>query len=230
MTKRNPGRPAQRATDVDNNSREDLIEAAKHCFTRLSYSKVTTRLLAKTAKVNAGLIGYYFINKEGLYKAMISDMVDAMNDSLVKMNRSESISSIEPILRGHTMLMAKYPQFPQLLIKELMGEGLCFNFITDSVDRLLNPVFFGVMKQLQNKGKLRSDVDLVLLRVTMVSCMLMPWLTRKAAKEIDGAEFDNEMLEKLISHNTQILEHGCFVPEPPKVTESHQGQSHLKDQ
>jgi AcrR family transcriptional regulator len=68
---KNPrGRPAKGRTDA----RIKLIQAARRCFATQAYRDVTTRMLAAEAGVNASLIRYYFLNKDGLYQQMLGDV------------------------------------------------------------------------------------------------------------------------------------------------------------
>ncbi|MCJ8272352.1 MAG: TetR/AcrR family transcriptional regulator [Psychrosphaera sp.] len=172
---------------------------------------MTTRKLAQKAGVNAGLIRYYFINKEGLYKAMIGEMLSGIAKDISKLAQQQQIESIEPVLRSHAKIMQQYPEFPMLMFKELMGEGLCFNFIVEASNRIINPMFDQAISQLVEKGKLRPTIDHTLLRVTVLSVMFHPWLLRKAAPGVDGFELNESMVEKLIKHHTQSIEYGCFV-------------------
>jgi len=56
-------------------AKERLLEAATDVFGRHGYEAATTRMIAKEAKVNIAAIPYYFNGKEGLYFAVIDQIV-----------------------------------------------------------------------------------------------------------------------------------------------------------
>jgi AcrR family transcriptional regulator len=64
--------------DLNSNqgARERLLEGAIDTFGRHGYEAATTRMIAAEAGVNIAAIPYYFGGKEGLYRAVISRIVD----------------------------------------------------------------------------------------------------------------------------------------------------------
>ena len=61
-----PGRP--RAADPRNNGRSGaILEAAQRLFSEQGYTAVSIKKIAKAARVNSGLLYYYFTNKEHLF-------------------------------------------------------------------------------------------------------------------------------------------------------------------
>ena len=66
---RGPGRPG------GGESRARIIEAAGRLFAARSFSGVSVRELARAAKVNTAAVSYYFGGKEGLYDAVLEQLV-----------------------------------------------------------------------------------------------------------------------------------------------------------
>lgn len=66
---RGPGRPG------GEESRARIVEAAGRLFATRSFSGVSVRELARAAKVNAAAISYHFGGKEGLYEAVLAQLV-----------------------------------------------------------------------------------------------------------------------------------------------------------
>lgn len=65
--------------NVEPNAKERLLEAGIDVFGRHGYDTATTRMIAGEASVNIAAIPYYFGGKEGLYKAVISYLVEQIN-------------------------------------------------------------------------------------------------------------------------------------------------------
>jgi AcrR family transcriptional regulator len=51
-----------------------LVQAARKLFSERPYEKVTTTEIARTAGVSYGLIAHYFVDKRGLYRAVMDDI------------------------------------------------------------------------------------------------------------------------------------------------------------
>ena len=206
---RKPGRPI--SDDVD--TRPLLLEAAKRCFSQHPYHKVTTRKLAEESGVNAGLIRYYFINKEGLYKAMFLDMVETITGEVNQLVKEDKVENFEPLFRSFARLMFKYPEFPKLMFKEMQGDGICQDFIMDAVRNIPTPLFDKVAQQLQEKGKLKPGFNFKLLRMSAVSLMVFPILNFEVMEHVDGLELNEALMEEMILHNLKLFQHGCFNDE-----------------
>ena len=99
------GRPVQGGFDA----RQSLIYAAKVRFSQHPYPKVTTRQLAVDAGVNVGLIKYYFINKEGLYRAIFRDVVDKIAFKIKQLIDTNQFDGFESFFRFHAHLMLENP-------------------------------------------------------------------------------------------------------------------------
>lgn len=67
------GRPGTQARGED--TRRRILEAALDLFAANGYEGASTRQIAEGAGVNLPAIQYYFGNKEGLYRAIIEDIV-----------------------------------------------------------------------------------------------------------------------------------------------------------
>jgi TetR/AcrR family transcriptional regulator, regulator of cefoperazone and chloramphenicol sensitivity len=70
---RNRSRPGAYARGED--TRRRILETALEMFATHGYEGASTRLLAERAGVNLPAIQYYFGSKEGLYRAIISDII-----------------------------------------------------------------------------------------------------------------------------------------------------------
>ena len=201
------GRPVQGAFDT----RQSLINAAKVRFSQHPYPKVTTRQLAADAGVNVGLIKYYFINKEGLYKAMFRDFVDKIAFKIKQLIDTNQFDGFESFFRFHAYLMLENPEFPMLIQKEMLGEGKCQDYLADIVQNMIHPLFERAVLQMKEKGLVHKDVDITLIRVSAVSLMFFPMISKIGLERAEGFEFNEENVERLVKHNARLIESGCFV-------------------
>ncbi|MDF2178164.1 TetR/AcrR family transcriptional regulator [Aliiglaciecola sp. CAU 1673] len=204
------GRPPSGADD----NRDKLIEAAKRCFTRMPYHQVTTRLLAEEAGVNAALIRYYFINKEGLYKEMFNAVMGQVHGQLMEALDSNPQVNFHTLFNLYYQVMKRTPAFPILMIKELaLGEGQCRDFLLDKLRYDGFPAFERLLGSMKQQGRLKPHLDPRLIRMNCVALMIFPWLTASLAKDMDGFELNDDFLAFLAAHNGEIMATGAFLPE-----------------
>jgi TetR/AcrR family transcriptional regulator len=69
-----------RAANTDMDTRTDILAAARKAFAVRGFSGTSVREVAEAARVNKAMIYYYFQDKVDLYRAVLSDSFDAMQD------------------------------------------------------------------------------------------------------------------------------------------------------
>ncbi|WP_040765864.1 TetR family transcriptional regulator [Tsukamurella sp. 1534] len=57
-------------------AKTDILEAARELFAEVGFDKATVRAIATRAGVDVALVSYYFENKKGLFRAVMSMPVD----------------------------------------------------------------------------------------------------------------------------------------------------------
>jgi|GEM_PF-991017 len=77
--KRSVGR-RPKSPGIDEDTRADILAAARTVFALRGFSGTSLREVAESARVNKAMIYYYFQDKVDLYRAVLSDSFDAMQD------------------------------------------------------------------------------------------------------------------------------------------------------
>ena len=122
-------------TDPSESVRDRLLKAAMDCFLADDYHRVTTRLIAEKANVNASMIRYYFGNKEGLYEEMIRETLGSLLDVLDGPMLASS-TGVGDFLRMYYDTMTAKPEFPKLILKVLaLNQGPGRRFIYQLLER-----------------------------------------------------------------------------------------------
>jgi len=205
---------AGRPLKDDNTARKLLIDAARKKFVSKSYDKVSIRELAQTAGVNSAMIKYYFQNKEGLYKAMIMEVTGQVMANFKAHLDSSNLNNLEDFFRCFVEVIKQSPEFPLLMLKELiLGQGVCRSYFIEEMGMYHLKIFDQVYSRFKQSGKLKEDVDPLLFRMSLMGLTLFPWHTRELMMEIEGVTYDDEFLEKLIKHNTSLMQSGFFKAE-----------------
>lgn len=207
MSKRR-GRPSG-----ETRAREQLIGAAKKLFVSLPYNRVSTRLLATEAGVNAALIRYYFDDKAGLYEAMLRDTLAPMMSKLREACQNPNDVSIEEIIGTYYRIMAPTPALPKLLIRSMMmEEGEAPRQITEPIfNDLIRISQQWLFKSLVASHQLQDGVDPLFARLSFISLTVFPFLAPPLILEKMGVNLELETLAKLASHNGNILKQGMLA-------------------
>ena len=204
------GRPSKQ--DLLNNNdhaRERLLLAAQQCFSRYPYQRVTTRMLASKADVNPALIRYYFINKEGLYRAMFDELTDLMIQEVINLSQEQPLS-IDILPRAFYYVVEHQPYFPMLLIRELiLGCGKSKQILLDKIKNQQSPYLRRMIETLKSQGTVRTDISTEALYIHILSLCLFPWLIKNDMDDILSVSIADQFPGELLTQSIELLKHGC---------------------
>lgn len=206
--KREPGRPAQN----DSDPRQALISAARLCFASLPYRDVTTRMLAEKANVNAALIRYYFLSKDGLYQQMLASLAEQFQHSVTHFIEQSPDKPFEALLRAHARLSAESPDVPKLIFKELaFNEGKGRQLVIENIVKPNKAFLFKILNEMYGDEKIRSDFNPLFLMMSILSMSIVPHLLKDVFEQVDDIVFDEQKIEQMIWQNTQLIQFGCLT-------------------
>lgn len=202
---RKAGRPS---TTID--VREQLICQARELFTVMPYDKVSTRLVATRAGVNAAMIRYYFGSKEGLFETMLRETLAPMKRQMQILFKESSQQNFIDLMKTYYQEMIKVPQFPRLVAQVMHMNP------SETQRKLLEKVFVDITQPMQHvmferlvsSGILRADADPRLCRVSYISLMVFPFIAPPALLAIHGIELNERFLNQLLEHNINLMKHG----------------------
>ncbi|WP_435657048.1 TetR/AcrR family transcriptional regulator [Brucella pituitosa] len=97
--KKKPGRPEGNTT-----SKEDILDAAEVIFSEFGFSGATLRHVAEKIGVTNALIGYYFKNKENLFREVFlrkgTEIATARAKGLEQLKAGNNVPSVENLVRS----------------------------------------------------------------------------------------------------------------------------------
>ncbi|WP_247877706.1 TetR/AcrR family transcriptional regulator [Brucella pituitosa] len=97
--RKRPGRPEGFTT-----SREDILDAAEIVFSELGFSGTTLRKVADKIGVTNALIGYYFKNKENLFREVFlrkgTEIATARAEGLKRLKADNHVPSVANLVRS----------------------------------------------------------------------------------------------------------------------------------
>jgi TetR/AcrR family transcriptional regulator len=203
---RRPGRP--RADE--SNQRERLLDAAAVCFADDGIAATSLRTIALKAGVTPALVNYYFGSKPELVDAFIGERMTpvaaTMRDGLLAAG-GEPRALIAAFVRGMHDVVAQYPWWPALWVREVLNEkGALRDILRKQIAPQVAQVLVDALTDAQKRGELAADLDPRLTVVSLMGLTMMPLAAEHIWRRIFAADdIDRDLL---LRHTLALLDHG----------------------
>lgn len=202
------GRPAGRDSD---RVRSDLLEAARSLFLKSEFKAVSLRQLAETAGVNAAMVNYYFGGKQGLYLAMIEELLSGLEASLADIGSSEELT-ITDFSRSYSQALLENPWWPNFFIREvLFGEGETRQAVMQRFASSFGPRLMGSISKEIESGRYRQDLDPAMTMVSLMGMTIFPFMARPVLETILNVRIDQNFVDRLAEHNSKLFHDGVLA-------------------
>ncbi|PSU33183.1 TetR/AcrR family transcriptional regulator [Photobacterium lutimaris] len=207
------GRPRQEADQPC--SQQAILDTARRLFLKCPYNKVTTRMISREAGVDVALIGYYFENKAGLYKAVFDDIYSPF---FAKLNQLEKASSnrntIEELFMTIFYLDIEHPELLGIIYKTLvLNDGPRRSYIDKSILAYTDAFHIKIFSTLQRKGFIDPNLDVILLKDSFNALVMTPFFFYPLKIEDSSQQETIAYLESLYRQNIRLFLYGCAVNE-----------------
>lgn len=207
QTKHPPGRPPDSANDPVS---DRLLHAAKELFSSYEYRAVSIRQIAALAGVNTAMVHYYFGDKAGLYRDMMEKVSLPVEDALKKIAARDDLSITE-FIRVWMQAMYDNPWYPIFILKEgVLGQGPIHQFTSSRLSEVMAPALRKALENDRQNGRLRKELDLNQVAMSLVSLLNYPFLVRPLLEKTLGISFDQDQFDILCDHTTDIFLHGVL--------------------
>jgi AcrR family transcriptional regulator len=204
-----PGRPAGRSGDQ---VKADLLAAARENFLSKEFKAVSVRAIATAAGVNGAMVNYYFGSKQGLYLAMVEELLTALREDLDKLDKTGNFSAAD-FCASYSRLLARNPWWPNFVVREvLFSDGDIREKVLQRIASGFAPRLLANIQTEINSGHYRQDLDPRLTLMSLMGMTVFPFLAGPALKTIMNVELDPAFAEQLAQHNTQLFLHGALAP------------------
>ena len=203
-----PGRPAGGDSD---RVRADLLNAARTHFLTSEFKAVSLRNIAESAGVNAAMVNYYFGGKQGLYLAMVDELLQSIGASLAEINASGSLTITE-FARRYSLLIAANPWWPNFMIREvLFSAGEMRAVILDKMKTMFAPSLLQLIRKEIDRGNYRANLNPQLALVSLMGMTIFPFLARPLLSQVLNMSLDESQAELLAGHNAQLFLQGVLA-------------------
>lgn len=210
MTARS-GRPKQQDTN-QGATRESLINAARECFVKQGFGRVSTRKIAQVAGVDAAMIRYYFGSKFGLFEAMVKETLEPVISQFQPTPDAETPLSPLHLMQTYYRMIAATPMLPRL-IQQVLNQH-------DSPDAfsILSGIFDNIILRSENwlnvfeqQNAINPNLKVEWIRLSFISLMVFPLLAPKHIQTKLGIQVTEDWLMALADHNNALLSQGLFA-------------------
>jgi AcrR family transcriptional regulator len=215
-------------------SRVLIVEAAINVFGRFGFEKATTRMIAKRAKVNLGLLQYYFGGKEALYVACADHIATQMEPKLRGLHtlvestlpakgasfKAQSAAFSRLWTRACGALLEKSGPSDWLLFvkREQISPGKAFDLLYDRlVSRLIEIVSLLVARILGLSAK--TDEVMINTIAILGSILVFQRIPDIALKTMNWPDLNGERLEQIKAVLLRQSLYGLRVPRPNRTIE-----------
>ena len=106
-------------------SKKLILDSATKLFSKKGYSSTSMDELATMCDLNKAMIFYYYKSKQGLYEAVIVEVLDEIYKNILKDSEICETPSqeLESFIKTYASFAFSHPYLPALLLKELSDSG-----------------------------------------------------------------------------------------------------------
>ena len=185
--------------------REKLIMSAIGLFAEYGYDKVSIRQIAADAGANSSMISYYFGSKQGLYEAILRELINNF-DEFIGVLRDEKLDPREGLriyTRSISDIFHKYPPaYVKLIYREVIKPSQVFQ------DVVLNK-FKSNSARGKEQGIFLKTLDEKTVLLMLISIINLYFLTKPLHSMV--IEQDESFTESYLRQVLDILLRGIEV-------------------
>ncbi len=179
------------------NTEDKILDAATEVFLEKGMEGSRMQEIADSAGINKALLHYYFRNKEKLFDAILSKIMNIAFPQIGKVLFSDLpfTQKVENVIDIYIQLLLKHPQLPSFLIKEMNRNGsLLFQFIEKQQFKLA-PIIDAI-EAAMDRGEIIKMPPKHLI-VNIISLCVFPFAARPMVKNV-ACNGDDKLLQEFL--------------------------------
>ena len=207
--------PRAAAAGIARDTRNVILEVALGTFTERGFDGSSTRHIAAQAKVNHGLIPYYFGTKEKLWQAAVDLAFGGMKAGIDRLLEDPTIlddrERASRMIRTHVHFVAEHPEFVRLMYEEGKRRGPRMRWIVDHHVKPLYDAITELLEHAQAGGGILGDIAPVHFFYIMAGSTGLIFHQAEECRRVSGVDpFDAEV----VAEHARVVEALLLGPSP----------------
>jgi TetR/AcrR family transcriptional regulator len=155
--------------DESQDTRQRLIHAARKLMAAGGFDGTSIRALTEEAGANLGAVTYHFGSKEGLYNAVLDEVVAPFREQvrLLRDMPMSPLSRLEYFIRGMFEHLRENPDMPRFMVQEIVLGDEPSPHIMETI-KTVAPILVGIIQEGQAVGAIRKG-DATLMALSTLS-------------------------------------------------------------
>lgn len=196
-------------------SREQILEAALALFSQRGFRATSVRDIAATAKVSTGNVYYHFADKEAIYRTLLDQYWQAIDDPNLPFNRALATGTfpenLEALGRASRELVHTYRRYIALVYVDVVEfEGLHIRKFYSEMPRRFADFMSRYGRADELTRRLRPGISPV-LAVMMASRFFLNYFAVEILFGVPN-HFGQDT-DRVIRETAEILRHGMLRPD-----------------
>jgi TetR/AcrR family transcriptional regulator len=205
-SKERRGRPPARG---DANVPDRLLAALEECLVERSYLDIGLREIAERAGTSHTMIGYYFVEKNGLFAALVERVLDTMIADLRRLRGDLRLHPLDPtrqLLHCMADHVSRHPEIARIAMTEAgrAGSEIGERIRLRHMPRIL-VACHGIVRDLIENKVYRSDLDRVFAVNALAGVATLGHITLPNLGDL-GGEVNGFRSQRWIDFMTAALE------------------------
>jgi TetR/AcrR family transcriptional regulator len=202
-----------RPTSEDPEARARIAAAAEELFAERGFDGTAIRDIARKAGVNSAMIHYYFVNKDGLYRAILEAAASRVRDLLVETTgRSGSTRArLSSFVDAYAQYILSHPNFARILYREMLTGAKHIKQIAQQYASANYMMLKGLIADGIELGELRRiDAELApisLMGMVVIFQFLRPIISIALGK----TAYDRRFADRVAAHTIDLFLYGAVA-------------------
>ena len=189
----------------------DLIHHGCVQGEELALERVTTGVVEDVPSVSAGMIRYYFVDKAGLFEAMLRETMAPLLALAQQQARTVELRDPGALVAAYYAVMMPHPQLPTLIFRALHNsQSVEFQIVTRVFSGFVQQMLSSMQQVLSTPELLREGVQPLNALLTCLSLSIFPFVMPPFIKQALGIELSPEFLQQLAFHQRDVILHGLI--------------------
>jgi AcrR family transcriptional regulator len=204
---------ASAADSTAADTRERILCAGLEAFAERGFDGATTREIAARARVNLGLLNYYFDSKQKLWCAAVDRAFEALREAVQGRADASVLDEREAtrlLIHRYVRFVARHPEFVRLMHDEGKRRGPRMRWLVDRHVRPLYEEIIAILRAAQARGFLPAHIDPLHFHYILIGAIGLIFHQAEECRRLTGVDPCDDAV---VDAHAQAVAHLLLGPE-----------------